>query len=67
MISFASYSPEGKSLPFKENIGLISPSGEEKQKDILDSIRYASRIQRALITSEKYIARQLAKRQASTD
>lgn len=32
---------------------------EEKQKEILDSIHYAGRIQRALITSEKYIARQL--------
>ena len=32
---------------------------EEKQKEILDSIRYASRIQRALITSEKNIAIQL--------
>lgn len=29
---------------------------EEKQKEILDSIRYAKRIQTALITSEKYIA-----------
>ncbi|MBC7864602.1 MAG: tetratricopeptide repeat protein [Bacteroidia bacterium] len=30
---------------------------DEKQKEILDSIRYARRIQRALITSEKYIGR----------
>ncbi|MBC7862273.1 MAG: tetratricopeptide repeat protein [Bacteroidia bacterium] len=30
---------------------------EEKQKEILDSIYYARRIQRALITSEKYIGR----------
>jgi tetratricopeptide (TPR) repeat protein len=28
---------------------------EEKQKEILDSIRYAKRIQRALIASEKYV------------
>ncbi len=28
---------------------------EEKQKEILDSIHYAKRIQNALITSEKYI------------
>ncbi|MGZ4036744.1 MAG: tetratricopeptide repeat protein, partial [Bacteroidia bacterium] len=32
---------------------------EEKQKEIVDSIVYARRIQRALITSESYIARQL--------
>ncbi len=34
---------------------------EEKQKEILDSIYYARRIQRALITSEKYIDRNLNK------
>ena len=34
---------------------------EERQKEILDSIRYAARIQRSLITSEKYIAKQLNK------
>lgn len=34
---------------------------EEKQKEILDSIYYASRIQRALITSEKYIHRNLSR------
>ena len=33
----------------------------EKNKEIIDSINYASRIQRALITSEKYIARNLKK------
>ena len=32
---------------------------EEKNKAVMDSIRYASRIQRALITSENYIAIQL--------
>ncbi len=32
---------------------------EEKQKDILDSIYYAERIQRALITNEKYINKEL--------
>ncbi|MBC7862982.1 MAG: tetratricopeptide repeat protein [Bacteroidia bacterium] len=30
---------------------------EEKQREILDSIRYAKRIQNALLTSEKYIER----------
>jgi tetratricopeptide (TPR) repeat protein len=34
---------------------------EEKQKEILDSIYYARRIQRALITSEFYISRSLKK------
>ncbi|HXB41586.1 MAG TPA: tetratricopeptide repeat protein [Bacteroidia bacterium] len=34
---------------------------EEKQKEILDSIHYAKRIQRSLLTSEKYIARNLNK------
>jgi hypothetical protein len=32
---------------------------EEKQKEILDSINYAQRIQKALITSEKYIERNI--------
>ena len=32
---------------------------EEKQKEILDSIHYARRIQTALITSENYIERNL--------
>ena len=34
---------------------------EEKQKEILDSIYYAKRIQTALITPEKYIDRVLNK------
>ena len=34
---------------------------EEKQKEILDSIHYAKRIQTALITSEKYIANSLSR------
>ena len=61
MISFASYPPDGKSKPLTENIMLISPSGDEKQKEILDSIHYAKRIQKAIITSEhlfdKYLRR----------
>ncbi len=32
---------------------------EEKQKEVLDSIRYAKRIQTALITSEKYIEKNI--------
>ncbi|MBC7865363.1 MAG: hypothetical protein IAF38_20475, partial [Bacteroidia bacterium] len=31
----------------------------EKNKEVMDSIYYARRIQRALITSEKYIERKL--------
>ncbi len=34
---------------------------EEKQKEILDSIKYAKRIQMALLPSEKYIARILSR------
>ena len=34
---------------------------EEKQKEIIDSIHYAKRIQNALITSEKYIDKILSK------
>ena len=34
---------------------------EEKHKEITDSIHYAQRIQRALITPEKYIDKQLNK------
>jgi tetratricopeptide (TPR) repeat protein len=34
---------------------------EEKQKEILDSITYARRIQRALVTNEKYIQKNLEK------
>ena len=34
---------------------------EEKQKEVLDSIHYAKRIQTALITSEKYIEKNLDK------
>ena len=34
---------------------------EEKQKEIIDSITYARRIQRALITNEKYIEKSLNK------
>src|SRR5688572_9572917 len=34
---------------------------EEKQKDILDSIRYARRIQKSLMPTEKYIDKTLNK------
>jgi hypothetical protein len=45
------------SLKLKHTLDLV----EEKQKEILDSIYYARRIQRALITSEKYIENKLGK------
>ena len=32
---------------------------EEKNKEVMDSIHYAKRIQTALLTSEKYIERKL--------
>jgi tetratricopeptide (TPR) repeat protein len=35
---------------------------EEKQKEIIDSIKYAKRIQTALLTNEKYISKNLGKR-----
>jgi hypothetical protein len=44
-----------RSLELQKSFDLI----EEKQKEILDSIHYASRIQKALITSEKYIDKSL--------
>ena len=34
---------------------------EQKQKEILDSIHYAKRIQKALISSEFYISKELKK------
>jgi tetratricopeptide (TPR) repeat protein len=40
---------------------------EEKQKEIIDSITYARRIQRALITNDKYIEKSLNKLQAKKD
>ena len=36
---------------------------EEKQKEVMDSIRYAKRIQNSLLPSEKYIARNLKKKE----
>jgi hypothetical protein len=39
---------------------------EEKNKDILDSLRYAKRIQTSLLPTQKYIARILSKRQNET-
>jgi tetratricopeptide (TPR) repeat protein len=44
-----------------EIISLQKHEVEEKQKEILDSIKYAHRIQRALITNEKYIEKNLTR------
>ena len=43
----------------KEEVEKAKELVDEKQKEILDSIHYAKRIQTALITSEKYIAKNL--------
>lgn len=47
----------------KANLEIIKQKHiiEEKQQEILDSIYYARRIQRALLPSEKYIDRNLNK------
>ncbi len=45
----------------KKIIELQKSIVEEKQKEIIDSIRYAKRIQQALLPSEKYIAKCLKK------
>ncbi len=56
------------SVPLNENNLFLSfnlknkkQDVDEKQKEILDSIHYAKRIQTALITSEKYIEKNLNK------
>jgi serine phosphatase RsbU (regulator of sigma subunit) len=43
----------------KENISIQKREIEHKQKEIIDSINYASRIQRAMLTSEEYISKHL--------
>lgn len=43
----------------KKIIELQKHTIEEKQKEMLDSIHYAKRIQRAMLTSEKYIQRKM--------
>ncbi|MGZ4093622.1 MAG: tetratricopeptide repeat protein [Bacteroidia bacterium] len=45
----------------KEQVDHAYDSLHEKNKEIMDSINYASRIQRALLPSEKYIEGQLGK------
>ncbi|MBC7862055.1 MAG: tetratricopeptide repeat protein [Bacteroidia bacterium] len=55
-ISFRAYSQKRKANAIITEQKLLV---EEKQKEVLDSIQYAKRIQNALITSEKYIERKL--------
>jgi cell division protein FtsX len=44
----------------KKEVELQKHLVEEKQKEILDSIHYAKRIQKALITSEKYFGKMIS-------
>lgn len=45
----------------KQDVDKAYEQLHEKNKEVMDSIHYASRIQRALLTSEKYISKQLNK------
>lgn len=45
----------------KHQVDMAYDQLHEKNKEIMDSINYASRIQRALITSEKYIQKHLGR------
>jgi len=54
-VFFRFISPEAKSFSNKTHIEMISALGEEKNKDILDSIYYARRIQTFLLPTEKYM------------
>jgi tetratricopeptide (TPR) repeat protein len=57
-VSFNAYRQKQKA---NEIISRQKQLVEEKQKEILDSIHYAKRIQQALLTSEGYIGRELRK------
>lgn len=63
VIGFAIFIYRSSLQKQKANLEIIKQKHiiEEKQKEILDSIYYARRIQRALLTSEKYIERNLNK------
>jgi tetratricopeptide (TPR) repeat protein len=58
VVSFRAFRTKKKA---NEEISRQKHIVEEKQKEVLDSIYYARRIQRALITNEKYIERNLDK------
>ena len=63
VISFAVFAYRSYLQKQKANIEITKQKEiiEEKQKEILDSIHYAKRIQTALLPNEKYIARVLNK------
>jgi tetratricopeptide (TPR) repeat protein len=65
IVIFRGYQQKQKSnkelLSKNEIIAMQKHLVEEKHKEITDSIHYAQRIQRALITPEKYIEKQLNK------
>ena len=64
--SFIQKQKANKQLEEKNNlIAHQKHEVEEKQKEILDSIHYARRIQTALITNEKYIEKHLNKLQSN--
>ena len=52
---------------FKKELNESKEKTDEKQKEILDSIRYAKRIQQALLPNEKYIERNLNKLNTKKD
>jgi hypothetical protein len=52
---------------FKKELNDGKAKIDEKQKEILDSIRYAKRIQHALLPSEKYVERSLKKLKEKPD
>jgi tetratricopeptide (TPR) repeat protein len=63
-ISFSAYRQKQRANAIITEQKLLA---EEKQKEILDSIHYARRIQRSLLPSEKYIDRILKKKWYGTD
>lgn len=56
---FARFTPPEATLFICCKTDKESASVEEKQKEILDSIRYAKRIQQSLLPTEKYIDKKL--------
>lgn len=65
VIGFALYVYKTLSLTRRQKLVIEKKSREveEKQREILDSIHYAKRIQRAFIPSEKYIGKNLSRLQ----
>jgi hypothetical protein len=56
--SFASSHPEANHMKWIDG---GSASGEEKQREVLDSIHYAKRIQTAHLPNDKFIEKQLTR------